>query len=117
MFRVPSTEIGLMLTPVVLGSVLIFLPGAILVDGLDDFGGFLFAGFELHARVEVFGVLADQDQIDGNVLEERPHAFILLAGPDTGVKSQLLPQVHVHAAETLADGRGDRGFECGVVFS
>ena len=39
-------------------------------DELDQLPGFRFSGFELHAGVEVFGVLADDHQVDIDVAEE-----------------------------------------------
>ena len=69
------------------------------------------ARLELDARVEVFGVLADDHQIDRHAAEERAHPGIVLAGADAGEQAQLLAQVDVDAAEAGADGRGDGGLQ------
>ena len=108
MFRVPSIEIGLMLTPVVAASVLIFLPVDLaLMNSISS----AVAGstrLEFDSGVQVFGVLADEDQVDLRSAEVRPHALVDLAGPQAGEQPQFLPQKHVDAAEALADRRGDR---------
>ena len=87
------------------------------VDRPDQASGFFLAGFELHAGVEVFGVLADQDDIDGDLLEKGPHAFVLFARPDAGIQAEFLAEEHVHAAKAFADGRGDRGFDRDIVLA
>ena len=50
------------------------------------------AALELDAGVQVFGVLADDHQVDRHVLEEGADARVLLARPDAGEQAQLLAQ-------------------------
>src|SRR5205823_5494484 len=59
----------------------------------------------------VFGVFADDHQVDAVAGEERPDAGIFLAGPYTGVEVQRLAEVDVDATEPGAHRRGDRGLE------
>ena len=69
----------------------------------DQLLGRLAAGLELDAGVEVFGVLADDDDV--HRLVTRAHAGIGLAGPQAGVEVQLVAQRDVHRAEPRADRR------------
>ena len=82
-----------------------------LVEIVDQLAGRGLARLELDAGVKVLGVLADDHQVDRHVLEEGPHAGVILARPDAGVQAQLLPQVDVDAAEAGAHGRGDGGLQ------
>ena len=81
--------------------------GGDLVDVADQLGGGRLALLELDARIKVFGVLADDHQVDGHFGEEGSHAGVVLAGPHAGVQAQLLPQVDVDAAEAGAYRGGD----------
>ncbi len=65
--------------------------------------------FELDAGIEVFGVLADDDHVDG--LVSGAHAGIGLARPQAGVEVQLVAERDVHGAEPRADRRRDRALE------
>ena len=56
--------IGLMLMPVSLGLGLDLPVLRVLVDDFDQLGRFRLARFELDAGIQVFGVLADDDDID-----------------------------------------------------
>ncbi len=60
-------------------------------------------------RVEVFGVLADEDQVDA--LEARGDPGQRAHRPDAGVQVEGLAQGDVGGAEALADGRRDRSLE------
>ena len=64
---------------------------------------------ELDPRVEVLGVLADDDEVD--VVVAGAHARVGLAGPHRHVEVELLAERHVHGAEAAADRRRDRALE------
>src|SRR5690606_36460475 len=87
------------------------LAGRDVVDGANQLGGLLLAGLELDARVQVFGVFADDDEVDVRVFEVGADALVGLAGTHTGVKAEFLSEVDVDAAEALTDGRGNGGLE------
>ena len=63
----------------------------------------------LDARIEILGVLPDDDQVD--VLEARPDAGVALARPHLRVHVELLAQGDVHRAEAAADRGRDRALE------
>ena len=104
----PETLIGLIEMPVSWRGGFDFIAGRFVVDEFDQIGGFRLAAFKFDAGVQVFGVFADDDQIDRHAFEEAADAFVLLAGPDAGVQAEGLPQIDVDAAKAGADGRGDR---------
>ena len=64
---------------------------------------------ELDARVEVFRVLADDDDVHG--LVARADAGVRLARPQARVEVELMAERDVHRAEARADGRRDRALE------
>jgi len=82
-----------------------------LVDIIEQFGGGGQALLEFDTGVKVFGVLANDDQIDGDLAEVAADAGVVLAGADAGEQAELLSQVDVDAAETGPDRRRDRGLE------
>ncbi len=77
----------------------------------DDLEAFYDSRYDLmlQAGVQVFGVLADDDQID--VLEAGPEAREILHRTKIGVKIQSLTKSHVDAPRSASDGRGHRTFE------
>ena len=70
------------------GPDLIVLLRRNLVDVVDQFAGHGLAGLELDARVKVLGVLANDHQVDGPIVEEGPHAGVVLAGPHAGEQAR-----------------------------
>jgi len=80
---------------------------------LDDRLRLFGSEVELDPRVEVLGILAHDHQID--VLVLGPNAGVVFARPHARVEIEQLSQRHVHAAETLSDGRGNRAFERDLV--
>src|SRR6266508_548791 len=64
---------------------------------------------EFDARVEILGVLADDDEVD--LFVSRADAGVALAGPDLSVEVECLAQRHVHRAEACAYGSRDRPLE------
>ena len=81
------------------------------VDVIDQLAGLGRAGLELDAGIQVFGILADDDQIDRHAAKEGANARIILAGADAGVQLEFLAELHVDAAKTLAHRRGDGGLQ------
>ncbi len=75
------------------------------LDALDDAGD----DDVLDARVEVFRVLAHDDEVEFGVarrhVRQRPH------GAQVGVEVERLPEPDVDRGEALADGRRDGAFE------
>ena len=69
---------------------------------------------ELDSGVEVFRVLADDDQVD--VLVPRPDAGVALAGTHLAVEVERLPQRHVDRAEARAHRGRDRPLDGDAVF-
>jgi len=61
-----------------------FFVGRDPVDVVDKFPGGRLARLELYARVQILGVLADDNQVDRHAAEEAPHAGVMLARPHTG---------------------------------
>jgi hypothetical protein len=83
--------------------------GAVRLDPVHQLlrvgGAFL----ELDARVQILGVLANDDDVD--VLEERADARVALARADLRVEVERLPQPDVDGAEALADRSRDGALE------
>ena len=102
MRRVPVIEIGLIEMP---ASSWASLPPFDLIQSISSCASSR-ALLVLDAGVEVFGVLADDDQVD--VLEARAHAGIRLAGAHLRVEVEALAQGDVDGAEAAADRRRDR---------
>ncbi len=100
MRRVPVTEIG---------CVVVAELAALRLDPPDQLLRVLRALLVLDPGVKVFGVLADNDQVD--VVEARAHTAVAFARPDLGVHVELLAERHVHGAEAAADWRGDRALQ------
>src|SRR5690606_38867123 len=67
----------------------------------------------LYARIQPFGVLAEDDQID--VAERRLDAGQRAARADVGVQVELLAELDVDALETLPDRSRDGPLERDVV--
>ena len=84
------------------------LPGPVPQLG-DQLAGAGVPGGELDARVEVFRVLADDDEVD--VGDRHVHARVRPAGAHAGEEVELLAQRDVHGAEPLPDGGRDRALE------
>jgi hypothetical protein len=59
------------------------------------------SSFELDPLVEVLGVLADHDEVDAGVTGRDTGKGP--RGPDRSEQVELVPQLHVHAAEAAAD--------------
>ena len=85
----------------------------VLLDEADELKRLGAALLELHARVQVLGVLAHDDQV---------HVVVTAAGPRNGkhraqahVQVERLPQRHVHAAEARAHRRGGRALDAHLV--
>jgi hypothetical protein len=83
--------------------------GAALVGDELDALGYPGEDHDLVARVEVFRVLADDDQIDA--LEARLDVGQAADGADVGVEVKDLPERDVDRLEALADGRTDGPLE------
>jgi hypothetical protein len=75
-----------------------------LLDPADQVTAVLRALLELDARVQVLGVLADDDQVD--VVVARAHAGVRLARPDLGVQVERLAQRDVDRAKPRPHRRG-----------
>ena len=82
---------------------------AVGLDPADQLLGLRRSLFVFDPRVEVLGVLADDDQVD--VLEPGPHAGIRLARPDLRIHVELLAESDVDGAEAAADRGRDRPLE------
>ena len=82
---------------------------AVRLDPVDQLTGLGLALLVLDARVEVFRVLADDDQVD--VVEAGADALVSLAGAHLPVEIEGLAQADVDRAETAADRRGDRALD------
>ena len=67
----------------------------------------------LDPRVEVFGVLADDHEVD--VVVARAHALVGLARTEAGVEAELVAQRDVDRAEPVADRRRDRPLQRDLV--
>ena len=76
------------------------------VQELDHRAGVVRPGRELDPGVQVLGVLADDDEVDGVV--PRPHTAVRLAGADARVQAELVAQRDVDRPEARADRGGDR---------
>ena len=76
---------------------------------VDDLLRFRGMNIIFDARVQVFGVLAHDDEID--ILILGADTGIVFAGPDTGVEVEFFAERDVHRAEAGADGSGDRAFQ------
>src|SRR5438552_2570185 len=63
----------------------------------------------LDARVEVLGVLSDDDQVD--VVVARLDARHRLGGAEVGVQPERLAEPHVDAPEPAPDRGGDRALQ------
>ena len=78
-------------------------------DQLLDFGR---AGFPLDADVNVFGVLAEDDDVHAlGMLHGRRHAGEIAHGPHAGVEIEHLAQGHVERADAAADRRRQRALD------
>ncbi len=77
----------------------------------DDFERLRDAGLDhdFEAGVEVFGVFAEDDEVDVGVVGLQ--AGKRLDGAEIGVEVELLAQRDVDRREAAADGRGDGAFE------
>src|ERR1035438_7863453 len=64
--------------------------------------------FVFEARVQVFGILAEDRQVQRQVAVARLQAGQHAHRPEVHVQSQLLAQRHVDARVPAADGRGRR---------
>ena len=74
-------------------------------EALDDAGD----DFVFQAGVEVFGVFADEDDVD--VFEARFNAGKIFNGADVGVKIEGFAQAHVDAGGSAGDGGAHGAFE------
>ena len=101
----PSGLSGLIEMPGRAADLLLLSP----VQELDHRVGVVRAGLELDARVEVLGVLAHDDEIDGVVAG--PDARVGLARPHAGVETELVPEGDVDGAKAGADRRRDRALQ------
>ena len=108
MRRVPVTEIGLIEMPASLWRSLPPFDSIHRISSSASVGALLV----LDSGVEVFGVLADDDQVD--VVEARAHAGVALARPHLRVHVELLAERDVDGAEAAADRRRDRAFQRGA---
>ena len=81
----------------------------------DDFQAFDDAGndFVLEAGVEIFGVFADQDDVD--VFKSRFHAGEILHRAEVGVEIQSLAQGDVDAGGAAGDGGAGGAFQGDLV--
>ncbi len=75
------------------------------LDALDHAGNDLV----LDAGVQSLGVFADDDEIDAGIAGG--NAGKIADGAEVAEEFELLAQLHVDAAESAADGRGDRAFQ------
>ena len=84
----------------------------IVVDELDQPRRIGAALFELDARVHVFGVLAEDDDVDLlGMLHRAGHALVILHRAHAGVEIEQLAQRNVERADAAADGRGQRSLD------
>ena len=89
---------------------LLRLPG---VEELDHRFGVGGPRLELDPRVQVLGVLADDDQVDGVVA--RADALVRLAGSHARIQPELVAERDVDRAEARADRRRDRPLDCNTI--
>ena len=83
----------------------------------DDGVGFFRIRFPLDARIDIFGVLAIDDDVHLlGVLHWAGRAGDVAHRPHAGVEVQHLAQRHVQAAKAAADGRGQRPLDADDVF-
>jgi len=77
----------------------------------DDFEGLRDVGIDhdLEAGVEVFGVLAEDDEVDVRVVGFE--AGKIFNGAEVGVEVEFFAQRHVDGGEASTDGCGDGAFE------
>ena len=74
----------------------------------DELGGFGRPGLVFDARVDVFGVFAEDDHVHAlGMLDRGLDAFKVADGPDAGVEVEGLAQGDVEAAETRAHRRAE----------
>lgn len=92
-----------------------FLSAGDSINLADELFGDGFAGFEFDTGVEVFGVFADDYEVDVAGFEEGADTFVGFAGANAGVQTEFLAEKDVDAAEAFTDGSGDRGFECDAI--
>ena len=109
---VPVMEMGLMPMP---ESVRIFFLPPLSMSSLrklDELLGFGCAFAELDAGVDVFGVLAKDDDVELlGMLHRAGHARVVLHRADAGVEVEDLAQGDVERADAAADRRGQRSFD------
>ena len=82
---------------------------AVVLDPVDQRGSVLGALLELDARVEVFRVLADDDEVDARVAGA--DALVALARAHLAVEVEGLAERDIDAAEARSDRRRDRALE------
>ena len=115
---VPVTDIGLMPTPE--SSRTCFLPplSMSLLRNSIRRAAIGSALFPLDSGVDVFGVLAEDDDIHAlGMLHGRRDAVVVLHRTDAGVEIENLAQGDVQGANAAAHGRGQRTFDGDAKFA
>src|ERR1017187_1684074 len=84
----------------------------VFVEELDQAGAVGSSLLPLDTGVDVFGVLAEDDDVHAlGVLHRRRHALVILHGANAAVKVENLPQGDVERADAAAHGSGQRAFD------
>ena len=79
---------------------------------VGQFGVFRAARGVFDARIDVFGVFAEDDDVKVfGAAHRRGYARVVAHRPDAGVEVECLPQGDVKRAEAAADGCGQRSFD------
>ena len=109
---VPKMEMGLMPTPESVADFFLAALEHVVVEEVDELLGVGSAFAELDARVDVFGVLAEDHDVElFRMLYGAGHARVVLHGAHAGVEIENLAQGHVERADASADGRGQRALD------
>ena len=82
------------------------------VEEFDQLGGFGSSLLPLDSGINVFGVLAEDDDVHAlGILHRRGCALVVLHRSDAGIEIENLTQSDVKRANPAADRRGQRAFD------
>ena len=84
----------------------------IVVQERDQPRRVLRAFFEFDARIHIFSVFAEDDDIElFRMLHRAGHALVVLHRPHAGIEVENLAQSHIERADAAANGRGERALD------